>query len=74
MTTASRPVSSPAWYLGRPAALWLATLEPQQTAYKSPGYRAQPGGRFDLAGDRPACPHRTPSLPERTRQGWNRFA
>ena len=53
MTTVTLPVSSPAYYLGRPAALWLAALAPQQAAYKSPGYRAQLAARFDLAGDRP---------------------
>jgi len=55
MTTVTRPVSSPAYDLGRKAALWLAALEPQQAACKSPGYRAQPAARFDLAGDRPPC-------------------
>jgi len=53
MTTVTRPVSSPAYDLGRPAALRLAALAPQQAACKSPGYRAQLAARFDLAGDRP---------------------
>jgi hypothetical protein len=53
MTTVTRPVSSPACDLGRPAALWLAALAPQQSAGKPPGCRAQLAARFDLAGDRP---------------------
>lgn len=53
MTTHSRQANVTAYYLGRPAALWLAALAPQQAAYKSPGYRAQLAARFDLAGDRP---------------------
>jgi len=43
MITVTPPVSSPAYDLGRPAALWLAALAPQQAAYKSPGCRAQLG-------------------------------
>jgi hypothetical protein len=74
MTTVTRLVSSPAYDLGRPAALWLAALVPQQATYKSPGYRAQAAARFNVAGDRPPCRICTLSLPERTRQGWNRFA
>jgi hypothetical protein len=57
MTTLTRPASSPAYYLGRPAALWLAALAPQQAASTSPGYRAQPAASSDLTGDRP--PHRS---------------
>ena len=53
MTTLTRPAASPAYYLGRPAALWLAALAPQQAASTSPGYRAQPTASSDLAGDRP---------------------
>jgi hypothetical protein len=32
----TRPVSAPAYYLGRPAALWLAALAPTSTTRKSP--------------------------------------
>jgi hypothetical protein len=53
MITVTRPVSSSAYDLSRPAARWLAALAPQQAACTSPGYRAQPTARSDLAGDRP---------------------
>jgi len=38
MTTNSRtrPVSTPAYYLGRPAAFWLAASAPRSTDHKSP--------------------------------------
>jgi hypothetical protein len=34
--TRTRRVSTPGYYLGRPAALWLAALAPQPAAHKSP--------------------------------------
>jgi len=34
--TGTRRVSTPAYYLGRPAALWLAALAPQRATHKSP--------------------------------------
>ena len=34
--TCTRRVSAPAYYLGRPAALWLAALAPPSTDGKSP--------------------------------------
>jgi hypothetical protein len=34
--TRTRRVSAPAYYLGRPAALWLAALAPASTTHKSP--------------------------------------
>lgn len=32
----TRRISAPAYYLGRPAALWLTTLAPRSTTRKSP--------------------------------------
>ena len=34
--TSTRRVSAPAYYLARPAALWLAALAPRSTARRSP--------------------------------------
>jgi hypothetical protein len=34
--TPTRRVSAPAYYLARPAALWLAALAPRSTTRKSP--------------------------------------
>ena len=34
--TRTRRFSAPAYYLGRPAALWLAALAPRSTTHKSP--------------------------------------
>jgi len=34
--THTRRVSAPAYYLGRPATLWLAALAPTSTTHKSP--------------------------------------
>jgi hypothetical protein len=34
--TRTRPANTPAYYLGRPAALWLAALAPRPTACKPP--------------------------------------
>jgi hypothetical protein len=34
--TRTRRVSTPAYYLARPAALWLAALAPRSTTRKSP--------------------------------------
>jgi hypothetical protein len=34
--TCARRVSAPAYYLGRPAELWLAALAPQPAIRKSP--------------------------------------
>ena len=34
--THTRRASAPAYYLGRPAALWLTTLAPRSTTRKSP--------------------------------------
>ena len=36
MTTRTRPAGAPAYYLSRPAALWLAALEPRPTTRKPP--------------------------------------
>jgi hypothetical protein len=33
-TTRTRPASLPAYYLGRPAAFWLAALAPRRAAHK----------------------------------------
>jgi hypothetical protein len=35
-STCTRRASTPAYYQGRPAALWLAALTPQSTTHKSP--------------------------------------
>ena len=34
--TRTRPAGAPAYYLSRPAALWLAALEPRLTTRKPP--------------------------------------
>ena len=34
--TRTRRASAPAYYLGRPAGLWLAALAPRSTARRSP--------------------------------------
>jgi hypothetical protein len=36
MTTRTRRVSVPAYYLGRPAALWLTALAPHPAIHQSP--------------------------------------
>ena len=36
MTTSTRPASTPAYYLGRPAALWLTALRRQPANTTSP--------------------------------------
>jgi hypothetical protein len=36
MTTPTRRVSAPAYYLGRPATLWLAALTPRPAPADSP--------------------------------------
>ena len=36
MNTRTRQASVTAYYLGRPAALWLAALAPRPAAHKSP--------------------------------------
>ena len=36
MSTRTRPTGAPAYYLSRPAALWLAALEPRLTTRKPP--------------------------------------
>jgi len=35
MNTSARPSGAPAYYLGRPAAFWLAASAPRPTAHKS---------------------------------------
>jgi hypothetical protein len=35
--TRTRPANTPAYYLSRPAALWLAALAPRPTTRKPPG-------------------------------------
>jgi hypothetical protein len=35
--THTRPANTPAYYLSRPAALWLAALAPRPTTRKPPG-------------------------------------
>ena len=37
MTTCTRPAGAPAYYLSRPAALWLAALGPRPTTHTPPG-------------------------------------
>ena len=34
--TCTRPAGAPAYYLSRPAALWLAALQPRPTTRKPP--------------------------------------
>ena len=34
--TRTRRISAPAYYLGRPAALWLAVFAPRSTTHDSP--------------------------------------
>jgi hypothetical protein len=41
--TGTRPVSAPAYYLGRPAGLWLTAMAPRSTTRRSP--------RTSCAGD-----------------------
>jgi hypothetical protein len=47
--TRTRPVSAPAYYLGRPAGLWLAALARRPATHKSPraGYRNGTANRGD---------------------------
>ncbi len=45
--THTRRISAPAYYLGRPAALWLAALAPTSTTHKSP--RASCASRSTLS-------------------------
>jgi hypothetical protein len=47
--TRTRRVSVPAYYLGRPAALWLAALAPRSTTHKSP--RATCASKSALPGE-----------------------
>ena len=45
MTTRTRPAGVPAYYLARPAALWLTAFRPRSTTGQSP--------RSSCAGDAP---------------------
>ena len=48
MITTTRRVNTPAYYLGRPAALWLAALTPRSTTRTAPDApRPVPGPSSD---------------------------
>ena len=50
--TRTRPAGAPAYYLSRPAALWLAALGPRPTTHTPPGASC-------ASGAPPAAAHHT---------------
>jgi hypothetical protein len=53
MTTSTRirRVSSPAYYLARPAALWLAAFSPQPRSASEPRPEPRPADRASCTGE-----------------------
>jgi hypothetical protein len=50
MTTRTRRVSAPAYYLGRPAAVWLAALATAATRRTSPRVSCASEGALRVSG------------------------
>jgi hypothetical protein len=56
ISTRTRPAGSPAYYLARPAALWLAALEPRPAAGPSCAAKRATDGRTTPPPDHTPSP------------------